>query len=498
MKGTLISFDFVRDSGDSIKFIEMNTDVMMGDGLTSHLDWSGLWTVMSDNSITELDVVYKPNIQQDIVDHLSASAATNGITAFRHHKEEKDSIYPNTPDDTGSAFILRLAYDENAIVDSTYCKLGHTSLNLLHEYNSGSLTVPYYYSGSDSDTIIDTLSAATGSENSNRVPDAVTKTKVHQTQGIHFHKVGYGQNSWNNLIEDHKEDNYILKYEYASASLANGIAESLKQYTIAYGADLTPIDVATFKLYAKFSYPTGSLTLVVSSSIENGIVTEFPELPKVEDPTRWANTTYPVSRYYEFGTARPKLNTSQGYGLYETEKIVLDNGNSGSLFTLTSGSGVRSLHIPGFTGTSTWVHNGKTLPAGTVYTSSIAEADSIESSDSSGIICSITVDGGDPTYVSPSLNLLSYESSSNSFGYFRAYELSSTNHYIPGNDGTLLPIVSETLMLFKPTGSYSTADVEAVDNFQVYTSDSNVRLISHNFDPEELGESPGKGGLPQE
>jgi len=480
MKGTLLSFDFVKDHGDSIKYIEMNTDVIVGEQYNSHLDWSGLWTVMSDNSITELDVVYKPSIQHDIVNNLSASAASNGITAFRRHEVDYDTIYPNTPDDTGSAFILRLAYDENAIVDSTYAKLGHPSLNLLHEYNSSSLAVPFYYSGSDSTEIIDTLSAATGSENSNRVPDAVTKTKVHTSQGIHFHKVGYAIDSWQNLIDDNKEDKYILKYSYSSASLANGIAESFKHYAIAYGADLTPIDVATFKLYARFNYPTGSLTLVVSSSMENGVITEYPDLPKVEDPTRWENTQYGVSRYFEFGTARPKYGVFQGYGLYETEKVVQSDGTAATIVDLGSGSGVRSLHIPGFTDRDSWVHTGKTLPAGTVYSSSFAEDDSFETQDISGIITSISVNGSDPIYTSPKFKVLAYQSSSNQFKYHYADELTDSDHYIPGDDGSLLPLVCESIMLFNPTGSFSTMDVETIDNFKIDTSVSNVRMIAHN------------------
>lgn len=489
MKGTLISFDFVKDSSDEIKFLEMNTDVALGEEYSSELDWSGLWTVMSSNSITELDVVYKP-FQQDIVDNLSGSASSNGITAFRKHEQDKDEVYPNVPADTGSAFILRLAYDENAIVDSTYTKLGHTSLNLLNEYNSSSLAVPFYYSGSDG--LVDTLSAHTSSNASN-IPDAVTKTKTHTSLGVNFVKVG----DWPGLISESKDNRYITKYEISSASLSNGVVEAIKQYSIAYGANLTPIDVATIKLYGAFGIPTGSQTLVASSSyanIYNAEVDEYwdyfydhPEV-MIEDPNFNYNKTFGVSRYYEYGTTRPKFDTKE-YGLFETELILDENGITGSLSNLNSGSSVRSLYIPNFTNVDNWTHAGKTLPAGTVYTSSFAELDSREVPNVTGILSSIKVNGGEAVYSSPSTKVLTYSSASNLFLYDKVANLTATDNYIPGDDGTLLPIEVKTILLHDPTGSHSAADVESVDNYKVYTSGSNIRLIYSNN--EFINESPG-------
>jgi hypothetical protein len=76
------------------------------------------------------NVVYKPNIQSYMVAHLSASLATDApfITTFSETKIDSDSIFPTSPSDSDNKFILRMAYDETAILDSEYAK---GTLNLL-------------------------------------------------------------------------------------------------------------------------------------------------------------------------------------------------------------------------------------------------------------------------------------------------------------------------------------------------------------------------------
>ena len=72
MKGTLFSCDFVETNNGTPKFLEMNTDtVVYSDFLDSHISWDELTTVISNNSLDTVEVVYKPEIHSNVVTHLS-------------------------------------------------------------------------------------------------------------------------------------------------------------------------------------------------------------------------------------------------------------------------------------------------------------------------------------------------------------------------------------------------------------------------------------------
>ena len=148
MKGTLFSCDFVETNNGTPKFLEMNTDtVVYSDFLDSHISWDELTTVISNNSLDTVEVVYKPEIHSNVVTHLSESlhTANIGVTTFTKHSEQLNDIYPTPITDASNKFILRLAYDENAIVDSTYAKGDIFALNLFNEYTASSDAVPYYF-----------------------------------------------------------------------------------------------------------------------------------------------------------------------------------------------------------------------------------------------------------------------------------------------------------------------------------------------------------------
>ncbi len=127
MKGTLLSFDYVKSPEGDLKFVEMNTDTTIPTSeVQNALDWTSLFTVMQEVNATKLDVIYKPQIHAEIVNALSASAQGESfITDFTHHQEDYHSIFPAAVEDAADKFILRLAYDDNAILDNTYCATGH-------------------------------------------------------------------------------------------------------------------------------------------------------------------------------------------------------------------------------------------------------------------------------------------------------------------------------------------------------------------------------------
>ena len=121
MKGTLFSADFATDSSDNLRLLEINTDTGIASAAFTHFDYSSLYPVWDSNNITEIHVVYKDH-QTDFVNHFSSSIAsdyTGSALTFNKTIEEGTTIYPTSISDSDSKFILRLAYDEAAILDST-------------------------------------------------------------------------------------------------------------------------------------------------------------------------------------------------------------------------------------------------------------------------------------------------------------------------------------------------------------------------------------------
>ena len=180
MKGTLFSADFVKDAEGSHKLLEINTDTACIAGLTSHIDFTDFYGILATNSITDLQVIYKRS-QTPIIERLEAQKPA-GVTITKT-LEHPINIYPTTITDSDAKFILRLAYDENAIVDSTYCKNSEEPLKMLYTHNSQSLAVPFYYSGS---VEIDTLTTAS---NANNIPDEALKGKSDGAADLKFAKV---------------------------------------------------------------------------------------------------------------------------------------------------------------------------------------------------------------------------------------------------------------------------------------------------------------------
>ena len=86
MKGTLFSADFVKDSSENLRLLELNTDTAFLTDALSDLDLSGWISVMSDNNITSVDIIYKPVIHRNIHCTLTARIIV-WVLGLRHQTE---------------------------------------------------------------------------------------------------------------------------------------------------------------------------------------------------------------------------------------------------------------------------------------------------------------------------------------------------------------------------------------------------------------------------
>ena len=216
MKGTFFSADFIR-TDNGLKFIELNTDTMnvFGAVESNGLDLSGFYTLLQSESIDTIEVIYKPIIQKDVVNHISASIRDNAsfITTWTEHEEDYNTIYPTSVTDASNKFILRLAYDENAIVDSVYAKHDVNSLSLFNEYTASSDAIPFFVSSSDMH--VDTLQRKT---NEGTYPDIVIKSQW-STSTVSFIKVGGALTEGSYAIGDNPTHTLLSGSFYSAADI---------------------------------------------------------------------------------------------------------------------------------------------------------------------------------------------------------------------------------------------------------------------------------------
>lgn len=461
MKGTLISFDFVKGNSGGLKFLEMNTDTTISDvDLQNYISWDGLFAVMTASAATELDVIYKPEIHQSFVNHLSASVIADApfVTAFRHHKESLHNIFPTPVEDSPEKFILRLAYDDNAILDNTYCATGHAPLRLLHEFNSSSLAVPFYYSGSEGE--VNLLQTASNASN---VPDIALKTKTDRSLGLKFAKVS----DWDVAIEEFKDKYYLTNYLISSASVNDHQAVwSYRNYSIAYGGGLEPVHLGGFIQHSQFSLP--STSDLSYKSADSDILNS--------------------KHYYEFSTSNLKSKFSH-HGIYSTDRFVSSSNVAVAPSELFVGQELKSFRIEGQPDTDDpkeylgWSYSGKSLPSNSGVTQSLVTSNPLIVNDRLGTLVELVPSGSsEKIYLGMQTTVITYNTGSNDWMYRPVQSLNKDKDFLPTQDGTLLPLTEVNLLLLNtPTGSFTTVNIETTDNLIVNTDGEETVLIGfHN------------------
>lgn len=456
MKGTLISFDFVKDSNDDIKFLEMNTDTTISaTALENCISWEFFLNHLSASSISQIDVIYKRPYHGKLVNHLSASVVESApfITTFNRHEEAHNSIFPVSLDDASDKFILRMAYDDNAIVDNTYCAVGSEPLRLLNEINSSSLAVPFFYTGSEGefDTLIEQSNPA-------NIPDVVLKTKRDGLNGVKFAKV----QDWSTFRSTYGDDYYITNYGISSSSLnTEQTVSSFRHYTIAYGGGLEMLDLGGYKQYAEFTLPAAS-----DLGFEDG-----------------SNEILNTRHYYEYSTSDIKVARAKT-GIFTTEKLLDAQDIARKHSEISVGDDLKAWHIDGQPDTedfyifSQWNHSGKTLPNNYFTSASVISKQSKETT--AGVIFEILPEQCSPIYVDKNTSIITYSTGSDSWSYQMAHDIKQGEHFLPGPEDTLVAIEENNFTVFnEQTGSIFKVDVESTDNV-IVESESSVIFAIHN------------------
>lgn len=453
MKGTLFSADFVQDSNDNLRLLELNTDTGFYASALTHFDFTGLHNIISSSNIANLHVISK-GFQNKFVAALSQSIATEGVvTGFTSTVEEDYSIYPTAVTDADDKFILRLAYDEATIFDSVYCKKNNEPIELFHANSGSDSVVEIYYSGSDQtyDTIRKTL-------NGDNIPDFVQKNASEAGTSVDFIKLS-GSGTDEEIVDEYianlSSSLYITNFYTTSGTTQ----KSLRSYNIVYGADLDLVNLANIEVPAIFDKPT---SLTVSASI-------------VDD-----------KHFYELATNYPFFQPKDGYGgIFEEESITDVNGNAVPVISASVGSAFKSYFISGspdtdlITSFGDWSHEGSTVPSGSFITSSVL-TNSITSTLYKKVVSNLIISGGSSIRLTGNQHLLVYDSSSNNLSYKEAYHIDEVTDYLLKLDGSTISITSNSMEVLEDVHSAYLLDMEEVDTYIVHEAGVNLKVVAHN------------------
>jgi len=161
MRGTLIGSDYLKQ-GNEVKFLEINTNITINEYASEWLDTGSLMAVLTGSNITEFHFIHM-GVESDwpptetqyykFAELISSSCAQHNIT-FTPHEVASGAITVPYIEDASHKFILRQAYDNTAIIDSTYAADEFEFSDLM----SGSSYSPkIYYSSSIDDLYSDSL-----------------------------------------------------------------------------------------------------------------------------------------------------------------------------------------------------------------------------------------------------------------------------------------------------------------------------------------------------
>ena len=467
MKGTFFSADFIKDENNNFRLLEINTDTAcITETLDNRFDFSDWITILQNNNITKLVLIYK-QFQNNVVQKIQSVMASDAtfITDIQLIKEEKNTIYPTAVTDADDKFILRLAYDENALFDSTYAK-GRTNVLTLFADNNDVESVPeFFYEGTEKIYNTFTSSIHSGSN----IPDAIKKNiNDNPTDPLDFVKFDMGNHEsaseqllnqfYTSAIDT--SQNYIERFHFNSDDIEDAKVSSYRQFGIVYGTNIDYVKLGSYRIQGLFT---------------------FPNVDFNNDYTFTDNYYYvPRKHYFELTTNFLRVDIIDG--LHDSEKIIIPNELPKSVGEVPISGSVQSFFISGSPDTdlkevfTSWSFSGNELPSGSYLTSSIVEAITSESGEYNSAV-EVNTTSGDSYYVSPGKHFLVYESGSNIWRFKRPIDLSGSLDYFMNQSGSLVQFSSSNYVILENSPNFYRVDVETTDNFFISSSNS---ILVHN------------------
>jgi hypothetical protein len=247
MKGTIIGSDLLQ-SGDSLKFLEINTNTTIYNDGADLLDYDALFTMLNSNSITEFHYIwteqdaYKPQNEPFKFKNILEQKCSENNISFTDYVVPMNSVTVPYVEDASHKFILRQAFDTTALVDETYCADKFEFFALM----SGSNYIPKTYQISDS-IGLDTLDSV--DYTNLNTPNVLIKARYPSYDALLYPAL-YTVNDSTQLsdIKSLADSNFLAQeFIFSEDNLTEGRYSIIRSIDIIYGGNLDIINMGGYK-----------------------------------------------------------------------------------------------------------------------------------------------------------------------------------------------------------------------------------------------------------
>lgn len=397
MKATLFSADFVRTNNNELKLLEVNTSTSIQEHLaSSKLDFTDLITVITSNSITNVHVIYqhvsKPVVNR-LEDQLSSAAPS---VEFNRVVQADEAIYAPTVDDQDDRLILRISYDHAALFDSTYAARDLNVYSLFVDYGDSSKIPGIYYSGSEDNTVFDSLE--TNFNSANIADFTVRKYQAAKGEDLFFYKAGRSSDDSETRIANIKSelssggDNIITNYYKVDSATK---ASSIRLYQVIYGTALDIVNIGAYEIDALLDYPT---SLTIDENVTGNLIDS--------------------KHYSEFSVE----GINRARGITSDNKLVKFDGSYDAVAEVTNGDNYKSYFVSGSPDTDSygtlmeWEDAGDEMPSGSYATGSVMISSTNDTPCNNGIV-KVTLGNGKIFRAGGTAVVLIYDSSADAVKY---------------------------------------------------------------------------------
>jgi len=247
MKATIIGSDLLQ-SGESVKFLEINTNTTIYNEGADFLDYTSLFTMLVSNNITEFHFIwtegdaYKPLVEQYRFKKILEEKCLENNISFTDYMVPLNSVTVPYIEDSANKFILRQSFDTTALVDETYCADKFEFFNLMSQ--SEFIPKTYFDTSEINFDTIDSVDYTTTS-----TPNILIKPRNPSYNPIVYPALYRISNNedLDSLKANLVEPNHLAQeFIFSEDNLVEGRYSIIRSIDIIYGSDLDVIHMGGY------------------------------------------------------------------------------------------------------------------------------------------------------------------------------------------------------------------------------------------------------------
>ena len=256
MKAVVIATDYVKDTNGEFKVLEINTQTqIVFKDVTNYLDLDGLDQFVSDNGITNIELILPKISGNHTIDVESTLTGSTGISIDMaiHNQYNSSSVSVQTHytalnsttipfiEDNDTTLIIRVSYDSTALIDSVYCADNFEFLKLMYDVNPTSIPSTYInHTDLGFDTIGDIV------RDNGVYPNYIIKERFPTANYEQYPKVVKIANSDElATIKSNLSSNALLQeYVFNPTDTFEGKLKTYRVISMVYGSELDILDLS--------------------------------------------------------------------------------------------------------------------------------------------------------------------------------------------------------------------------------------------------------------